>query len=128
MSGPRDEVRTIEWPEPISVDAHATLRVAAAALDRCAVGALVVVGPGGDVGVLSERDIVAALAAGADVDTARAGDIATRHLVTAAPSDRLDDVARRALGSGVRHVLVVDDDDVVGVVSMRDLLAVFVAA
>lgn len=72
--------------------------------------------------LVSERDIVAALAEGADPDGTFARDVMTEDLVLAAPTDHVIDVAARMLDNEVRHVPIVEDDVVVGVVSARDLL------
>jgi CBS domain-containing protein len=90
------------------------------------VGAVVVAQRGGDAGIVSERDIVAAIAAGAALDQLSAGDVATRDLISADPGDRIIDVAQRLIDEGVRHVALVDRDEVVGVLSIRDLFGVLV--
>ena len=75
-----------------------------------------------------ERDITTAVAAGIDLDDACAANVVTRDLITADVDDTVIDVARQLLAEQVRHVAVVDGDDVVAVLSIRDLLAVLVDA
>lgn len=76
-------------------------------------------------GVISERDVVRALAEGHDPGTATAADHAARGVVTAAPDDDLEAVARRMVDAEVRHLPVVDEHgELVGVVAMRDVFAV----
>jgi len=123
---PTDLVRSLHWDEPIYVSGDLSLRAVASTLDRSHVGAVVVARRGGDAGILSERDIVAAIAAGAALDQLRAGDVATRDLISADPGDRIIDVAQRLIDEGVRHVALVDRDEVVGVLSIRDLFGVLV--
>ena len=72
--------------------------------------------------LVSERDIVNALADGADPDGTFAREVMTEDLVVAAPGDRIPQVASRMLDNEVRHIPIVEDDVVVGVVSARDLL------
>jgi CBS domain-containing protein len=119
-------VRSLDWDEPIFVSGDVSLRAVASTLDRCHVGAVVVAQRGGDAGIVSERDIVAAIAAGAALDQLSAGDVATRDLISADPGDRIIDVAQRLIDEGVRHVALVDRDEVVGVLSIRDLFEVLV--
>ena len=76
--------------------------------------------------LVSERDVVAALAEGADPDGTFARDVMTEDLVVATPGDALLDVATRMLANEVRHVPIVEDGVVVGVVSSRDLLRALV--
>jgi CBS domain-containing protein len=123
---PTDSVRSLDWDEPIYVSGDLSLRAVASTLDRSHVGAVVVARRGGDAGILSERDIVAAIAAGSALDQLRAGDVATRDLISADPGDRIIDVAQRLIDEGVRHVALVDRDEVVGVLSIRDLFSVLV--
>ena len=122
---PTDLVRSLDWDEPIFVSGDVSLRAVASTLDRCHVGAVVVARRGGDAGIVSERDIVAAIAAGAALDRLSAGE-ATRDLISADPGDRIIDVAQRLIDEGVRHVALVDRDEVVGVLSIRDLFGVLV--
>ena len=97
-------MRSLDWDEPIFVSGDVSLRAVASTLDRCHVGAVVVARRGGDAGIVSERDIVAAIAAGAALDRLRAGEVATRDLISADPGDRIIDVAQRLIDEGVRHV------------------------
>jgi CBS domain-containing protein len=124
---PTDSVRSLDWGEPIFVSGDVSLQTVASTLDRCHVGAVVLSRREGDAAIVSERDIVAAVAAGAALDQVRAGELATRELISADPGERIIDVAQRLIDEGVRHVALVDRDDVVGVLSIRDLFGVLVA-
>ncbi|WP_277869312.1 CBS domain-containing protein [Actinopolymorpha singaporensis] len=89
------------------------------------VGALAVVVDGNSlVGILSERDVVRAVAEGVDLPRAGAGSHATLKVKTAKLAEDTTDIARRMLDGGVRHLPVVRDHTVVGMISMRDVLAV----
>ncbi|SDK75617.1 CBS domain-containing protein [Actinopolyspora mzabensis] len=76
------------------------------------------------VGIISERDIARAVAHGTDTSTATAEMFATEHVETAKRDENTMTVARRMLDAGVRHLPVVQDSMVIGVISMRDVLAV----
>jgi CBS domain-containing protein len=118
-----DPMRSLEWSEPISVGAEMTLRDVATLLERYGIGAAIV-RHGDDPGLVSERDIVGALAAGGDPDVLWSADVMTPELVTVSPGTPIIDGARRMLDTGIRHLAIVDGDEIVGVVSMRKLLAV----
>jgi CBS domain-containing protein len=75
------------------------------------------------VGIVTERDMIAALAEGADPATATVADYMTDQPVTVAPDDDLEVAARRMAELGVRHLPVVDGHQLVGVLSVRDLLS-----
>jgi CBS domain-containing protein len=77
--------------------------------------------------VVSERDVVDALAEGADPDEVWAGDVMVDDLVIAEPDEPILDVAERMGDEGVRHVAVVERGTIIGVVSARDLLPVLSA-
>ncbi len=75
------------------------------------------------VGIVTERDLVAALAEGADPATTIVADYMTEGPVTVAPDDDLAVAAHRMAELGVRHLPVVDRHHLVGMLSIRDLQA-----
>jgi predicted transcriptional regulator len=125
---PNDPLRSLDWDEPIHADGDLTLRAVATILARYRVGAVLVSRRTGEPGMAGERDIVAAVAAGIDLDDACASNVASRDLITADIDTTILDASRQLLDEGVRHVAVTDRDDIVTVLSMRDLLAVLVDA
>ena len=114
------EVATLE---PVMVPPETPLRAVTAAMARHDIGAVIVGTPQRPLGVVSERDIVARLARGADPDEVRAGAVMSLDLVALRPDDAVYDAAVDMLDLGIRHVAVLDaHDTVVGMVSVRDLL------
>jgi CBS domain-containing protein len=110
------------------VDGDADLWEIAEALAAADVGALAV-GDGGEVrGVVSERDVVRALADRRDPSATTAADIAHTNLVCCGANSTVADVAEEMMERYVRHVLIVDESRVVGIVSARDLLGAYAAA
>jgi CBS domain-containing protein len=88
-------------------------------------GSLVVLDDGALSAVISERDVVRAVADGADPRTATVRSYATAPVLTAALDEDTSTVAVRMLRAGVRRMPVTDPDGAVsGIVSMRDLFAV----
>jgi CBS domain-containing protein len=83
---------------------------------------------GGPAGLISERDLITILASGGDLDTHQAADVMTADLVAAQPGDSIASVGRLMLDAKVRHVVIRDGDSVVGLVSIRDVLAVLLAS
>jgi CBS domain-containing protein len=90
------------------------------------VGALVVVEGDSDgpvVGIVSERDVVRHLVdSGTDLLSQHVADIMTTDLFTAGPDHSLDEVAATMTDRRIRHVPVVVDDRLVGVVSIGDVV------
>ena len=115
--------------DPVARIPHdATLLEVADALVAGDVGALVVGGDERPVGVVSERDLVIALAARRPMDTTTALDVATTELVWCDATATVADVAEEMCERYVRHVLVEEDGHCVGIVSARDLLGVYASA
>jgi CBS domain-containing protein len=134
MASQNDAIRTLVKRPTVEVDADATLRQVAVTLADDYIGVAVVRGlrprgaPGSRAdGLVSERDIVRALADGANPDTEVARNIMTADLATAAPSDSIMQVAQCMLDNEIRHVPVASDNGaVVGIVSERDALRALV--
>jgi CBS domain-containing protein len=104
-----------------------TLVEVAKVISGAGVGALVV-GSAEDLqGVVSERDVVRAVAEGRELTTTTAADVASTDLVWADASASIDEVALEMSDKWVRHVLVEDGGSLVGIVSARDLLGAYAA-
>jgi CBS domain-containing protein len=100
-----------------------TLRQAAKLMANRKVGAAVVHdSDGSGYGILTERDVLMSIAADQNPDVEIAADHLTRDVVFAAPDWSLDTAAQAMLRGGFRHLVVTDDGDVAGVLSMRDVV------
>ncbi len=87
------------------------------------VGALVVTGNDGlPTGILSERDITRSLATSLDVVDQQVRDLMTRKIVTGSPSDDVDAVLQTMTNAHFRHLPVVQDGHLVGIVTTGDLV------
>jgi CBS domain-containing protein len=113
----------------VRVAEDASLRDVAASMVASSVGALVLgKRPGTATGIVSERDIVRALAERRDLAATRAGDIASTSLVWCDANASIAEVAEEMMDAYVRHVLVEDHGRLVGIVSVRDLLGAYASA
>jgi CBS domain-containing protein len=115
------------WPVAV-VEASATLTEVAEALAADEIGALCVTENGVLAGIVSERDVVAHVAAGADPEHLTAGDVMSSDLVTVTPETTVRDAGLKMHESQVRHLPVLVGEDMAGIVSMRDLFDVLVHA
>lgn len=112
-------------PNVVSCRTSDTLAGAARTLNCAAVGALPVMREDDTLaGIISERDLVRAVAQQCDPTTAIVGEFASLHVEVAEPDDDSWVVGRRMLDSGIRHLPVMVDGRLAGMVSMRDVLAV----
>jgi CBS domain-containing protein len=113
----------------LTVGPSHTLREAARRMTERSVGAAVVVGdevPG--PGIVSERDILNSLGRGEDPDAERVGDHMSDTVISAAPEWSLERAAVEMARRHIRHLVVVDHGDLVGVLSMRDIVRVWTSA
>ena len=107
----------------LTVSAEATLGEAASAMAERGVGAVVVLDGDAIAAILTERDVMKAVAAGKD-GSAVVTQWMTRHPDTIEPGDTTDHAATLMIHGGFRHLPVVEDGRVVGIVSIRDLMQV----
>jgi CBS domain-containing protein len=90
------------------------------------VGAVLVLDDGRLAGIMTERDLMRAVARGLDDDVV-VGECMTANPDTIAPDDTIEHAAVLMIHGGYRHLPVVDGSDVVGVLSIRDLVQVLFA-
>jgi CBS domain-containing protein len=87
------------------------------------IGAMVVVGPGGLVGIVSERDVVRKLhELGVDLLGRPVSEIMTAQVITCTPTDSVDSLSVLMTTNRVRHVPVIDDGELAGIVSIGDVV------
>ncbi len=118
-------VRDAMSPLSAVVGPEHTLQQAAVRMVQHRTGAAVVLdgalpGPG----VVTERDLLRAIAAGLDPGTELVEDHMTGELVTAMPTWPISKAAELMVKHGIRHVLVFEGSELVGVLSMRDVVRV----
>src|SRR6476646_3303388 len=111
--------------EVLTIGPTHTLREAAARMSARKVGAAVVHdGDQDQPGILTERDILDAVGQGQDVDVERVADHLTSDIVVAHPEWGLEKAAAAMVAGGFRHLVVCDGPDVVGMLSVRDIVRV----
>ncbi|MBO0776202.1 MAG: CBS domain-containing protein [Actinobacteria bacterium] len=100
-----------------------TLREAARLMSSRRVGAAVVIdGEHAGVGILTERDILDSVGAGQDPDIELAASHRTVDVVFASPDWTLEQAAATMVQAGFRHLVVIDQNEVTGLLSMRDIV------
>jgi len=108
--------------ELLEVAPEDTLGQAAEAMVERGVGSAVVSDFGRLIGILTERDLLRAVAGRVHSSEARVREWMTADPVTATESMELGDAARTMLDRGFRHLPVVDDERPIGIVSIRDVV------
>lgn len=119
-----DQVLGQKGREVATISSNETLQTAARILDDKKIGAVVALtGSGETCGVLSERDIVRQVArGGSGALKMSVADAMTRSVITASPKESVQDGLARMTDRRIRHLPVVDDDGLVGLVSIGDLV------
>ena len=103
-----------------------TLRDAARMMTERGVGAAVVIDEEMPApGVVSERDILNSLGRGEDPDVERVGDHRSDAVISAAPDWSLERAAVEMSRRHIRHLVVVERGELIGVLSMRDIVRVW---
>ena len=108
----------------VTVQASESIETLSARLREKRIGAAVVSRDGQSVdGVISERDIAYGLAVhGANLPMLPVSALMTATVITCAPDDKVSDVASTMGARNIRHVPVVEENRLVGMVSIRDVL------
>jgi CBS domain-containing protein len=120
------QVRDAMTKPVLVVGPEHTLRQVATLMAARRIGSAVVVDPDGSgVGILTERDMLNAIGRGLDPDVERAAAHLTWDVVYAGPGWTLDEAAVAMVRGGFRHLVVIDDDEVQGVISVRDIVRVW---
>jgi CBS domain-containing protein len=100
-----------------------TLREASRQMSARRVGAAVVTDPEhAGIGILTERDILDSVGAGQDPDTELVADHRTGDVVFASSDWTLEQAASAMVNGNFRHLVVIEDHEVIGLLSMRDIV------
>ena len=111
--------------ETVTVERSLLVRAAARLMADRNIGAVPVLDGERLVGIFSERDVLTrVVAAGCDPDATPVGDVMSSELVVADPAESYEACLSRMREAHVRHVIVLDQGRLAGIVSLRDLLAV----
>jgi CBS domain-containing protein len=122
------QVRTGMSQRVLTVSPGLSLRDTAAAMARRLVGAAVVIDPDQPgPGIVTERDILQSIGAGQDPDSELVADHLSSDLTFASPDWSLERAAEAMVRGGFRHLVVVDGGNMVGILSMRDIVRVWVS-
>jgi CBS domain-containing protein len=121
------EVRTGMSTSVVTVSPGATLHDAARAMAERKVGAAIVIDPEQPgPGIITERDVLRSVGEGQDPNTERVQDHLSADITFAAPDWSLERAAEAMVRGGFRHLVVVDGGELIGVLSMRDIVRCWV--
>ena len=100
-----------------------SIRDAARQMAERKIGAAIVLDPEAPgPGIITERDVLESVGTGQDPDRELVADHLTGNLVFAAPDWSLEDAAAAMVRGGFRHLVVIEDGEIAGLLSMRDVV------
>jgi CBS domain-containing protein len=116
------EVREVMTPGPRTIEASALLPEAARLMRDHGIGDVIVTEAGRPTGIVTDRDIaVHGVAAGTDPSGVRVRDLVEGDLITIAPTETIQEAMRQMQQHDIRRLPVVENDRVIGIVSLGDL-------
>lgn len=120
------QVRDAMTKPVLTVGPQHTLRQVAERMSARRVGSAIVIDPDSEgIGILTERDLLNAIGAGLDPDREPVAGHITWEVVYAVPDWTLSEAAQAMIRGGFRHLVVMEGTEVLGVVSVRDVLRVW---
>ena len=115
-------LRDIAVRHLLTVDPKITLRRAAQVMVERGVGCAIAIENERVAGIITERDLLRAVAGGQSIEETLVSDVMTREVVSGSPGWDLLKAIKTMTDGGFRHLLVMDMDDPIGIVSLRDLM------
>ncbi len=112
----------------VTISSGATVSELVASLTEHKIGALVVVEDGQPVGIASERDVVRRLhRSGSQVLELPVSELMSAPLISCGPGEKVDDVAAAMTDRRIRHMPVLAEDELAGIVTIGDVVAARIA-
>jgi CBS domain-containing protein len=115
-------IRELTQRRVVTADISESLSAAASRMRLADVSALPITEAGRTVGIITERDLTRAVADAVNPATVEVASYMSLELTVASPDEDSQEVAARMLELGIRHLPVQEAGEVVGIISMRDLL------
>ena len=115
-------LREVAIKHLLTIEPGDSLHKAAKAMTDRGVGSAVVMNNGDVVGIITERDILHAVAADVALESTPVSDVMTKDPVAGAPGWELTRAVTTMTQGGFRHLLVTEMNDPIGIVSLRDLM------
>ena len=117
------EILDAKGSQVTTIEPHSSLREALCNLIENKVGSLLVKDPSGALsGIITERDLMREVYEECELDNKKVGEVMTRKIVTAAPEDDIEHIMNEMTEGRFRHLPVVKDEKLVGIVSIGDVV------
>jgi CBS domain-containing protein len=116
------KVSEVMTKEVVTVGPHYNVADVASLMDAKGIGSVIVLEEERVMGILTERDILKVIGAGEDPKNVAAHEALIGDLYTIAPDALIEDAANQMTQARVRHLPVIADDRIVGIISIRDVV------
>ena len=116
------KVSEVMTKEVVTVGPHYNVADVASLMDAKGIGSVIVLEDDRGMGILTERDILKVIGAGEDPKNVAAHEALVDDLYTIAPDASVEEAANQMTQARVRHLPVIAEDRIVGIVSIRDLV------
>jgi CBS domain-containing protein len=116
-------LRDVMTTKAFTVSADASMVEAAQGMAKGKLGSALIVQGSWLAGIITERDMLRAVASGEDLNGVKVKDWMTKDPITASPETDTDEAAVTMFTNGFRHLPVTDGSEILGVVSLRDVLS-----
>ena len=116
------DISAIMTTDLVTVGPEYNVADVAGLMDARKIGSVIVLEDDRVLGILTERDILKVVGGGEDPKNVAAHEALTDDLFTIAPGASLEEAAQEMTRKKVRHLPVISDEGLVGIISMRDLV------
>jgi len=121
------KLKDIMTTEVFTTGPDASVTEVAEAMVRGRFGSAIVIHGSWVDGIFTERDVLRAAASGKDLNTLTIGEWMTKDPMTVGPDMESEEALQLMAANGFRHLPVVDGKDVLGIVSLRDVMSTRIA-
>ena len=121
------KLKDIMTTEVFTTGPDATVTEVAEAMVRGRFGSAIVIHGSWVDGIFTERDVLRAAASGKDLNALTVGEWMTKDPMTVGPDMESEEALQLMAANGFRHLPVVDGKDVLGIVSLRDVMSTRIA-
>lgn len=109
--------------EPLTIDSNASIREAVMKIINTGVGSLVVIENNKPIGIITKRDLLwSIIYSSRSIDEIKVSDVMTKQLITINPDTSIIDIVNIMLNNNISHLPVVDNNELIGIISDRDLV------
>jgi CBS domain-containing protein len=117
-------VRDVMNKNVVVAEPEITVKEAAGTMSQYHIGSLVILKDKKIVGIITERNILIAVAQGKDAELTTVEEIMSKNLVTVATDKTVEDAVNLMIEHKIKKLPVVDDDKLIGIITASDILVV----